>query len=171
MKKVLFLFSFIAILFIVTGCESKDEKKFYGCDDCVFARYTETKKIGDELTEYEKDYKALKHDYFLGHKIDKNNKITAGYLCGVEDGKLFCVEGNYKTSKYEDNKTILNKVFKEEECQEDKDEQIYTCTGNVHISINNEDKDGTNLIGLSKSDQCYIKANGSMYCYFTENED
>ena len=46
MKKVLFLFSFIAILFIVTGCESKDEKKFYGCDDCVFARYTETKKIG-----------------------------------------------------------------------------------------------------------------------------
>ena len=167
MKKSLFFLILIAILFVITGCSlfNKMDNNVFGCSDCVYKYTKDTKKIGDVLTEYNSDYSSINHKFFLGYKLDKNNKILAGYVCGKENRKTFCIEGNFNESKYEENKKILNKIYDIEKCDENNygNDLYYVCFGELNVNISNN---GTNYIGISKSDQCYVNADGEMYCYF-----
>lgn len=163
MKKI-FVLIFITFLFVLTGC-SLFNNNVYGCTGCVYTYTKDTKEIGNVLTKYNSNYSTINHKIFLGYKLEKNNKILAGYVCGKENGKTFCIEGNFKESKYEENKKILNKVYDKEKCEENKygDDLYYGCSGEIDVSISNN---GTNYISISKSDQCYVNADGKMYCYF-----
>lgn len=88
--------------------------------------YTEGNKYYGEnasiLTEYTKDYKELKYEdgsqrtFFLGYKLDDNNKIIKAYTCGLYNNKLFCLEpGKENIDK---NKKILKDIFGSEKCYE-----------------------------------------------------
>ena len=163
MKKYLFVIVVIS-MFLITGCNSSKKETVYGCSDCVFAYSKEEINIGDKLTNYEKDYSSLNRNFFLGYKIDKNDKIESSYVCGKDNGKVFCIEGNIDDSKYEKNKETLSKVYDNKKCIEDilDGGKAYSCSGDISVKIN----DGaTNYIGSSKSDQCYVKYDGSTYCY------
>ena len=164
MKKVLFTLLFSITLFTTTGCEILNNK-IYGCNNCVFSHYQDIKKVGDGLSDYKNEYSTLNYNVFLGHKIDKNNKIVAGYVCGKENNIFFCLQSNSNGSKYKTNKEILDKVYDKKQCKEKKygSQLFYSCSGNISANISS---DGTNYLSVSKSNECYVKKDGEMYCYY-----
>ena len=96
-------------------CKNPDDLPCPG-PDCVYAFYTTSKNFGPNgtgsvLTEYTEDYTTLNKNYFLGHILDNNQKIEQAFVCGLNDGKIFCVEGD--GAKYEKNKKIIKEVFKD----------------------------------------------------------
>ena len=124
MKKFIFITLIMSAL-LLTGCDNK--KTVEGCSDCVFSYYTyeEEKDIGDVLTNYTNDYKTLKDEngnqrqYFLGHTIDKDKKITKSYACGILNDKAFCIQGidGLKNKDiYPNNQGIIKKVYGEDKC-------------------------------------------------------
>ena len=159
MKKYLVLLLLVVLL---TGCNSNS--KMIGCDDCVYSHFTDRKAIGDKLNKFEKDYNKVNNNIFLGHVLDENNKILKGYVCGINKGKTFCLEGNIDNSKYEANKKILDEVYGSGNCSEstNEDEKYYFCSGKINVSISNN---GFNYISVSKSDECYVSNDGTTYCY------
>ena len=161
----------ILSLFIVTGCNSSKKSKIkeIDCSDCVYFYSKEPKKVGDEIVDYTKDYSSLNSNFFLGYKIDSNSKIKNTYICGIEKGKLFCIEGNIDDSKYEDNKKTLSKIYDKDSCKETilDGGKSYQCSGDIYIVLT----DGaSNYIGASKSDQCYVNYDSYSYCYFSETK-
>ena len=157
MKKVLFL---LLVIFLLTGCSNG----VIGCSGCVYSHFTDVKKAGDKLEKYEKNYKKIKNEVFIGTKIDKNQKITNGYVCAKEKDTVFCLEGNVDGSKYEANKKILDKVYDKKHCDEitGKDSKYYSCSDKNGVTISNK---GVVYVGISKSNQCYAYPNGNMFCY------
>ena len=159
MKKYV-LVLLLLVLFMI-GCGSD---KVIGCSSCVYSRFTDKMGIGDKLEHYEKDYKKINNKVFLGHVVDKDNKILKSYVCGIDSGKVFCLKGNYEKTSYETNKKILNQVYGKIKCLEDStsDEKYYDCSAGLTVSISNQ---GFNYIGSSKSNQCYVSVAGISYCY------
>ena len=165
MKKKIFITCLVVIsLFVVTGCGCHHKTKAKNCEDCVYAYYTESKEYGNKLKDYTDDYTSLKHSkFFLGHELDEYDNIKKGYVCGVENKKLFCLEGQPDNEKvYKSNKELLIKVYGKDKCSEKDINGInaMTCSGELNISM----YDNTIVIGTSKSDQCYMMDN-RMYCY------
>ena len=159
MKKYLVLLLLVVLL---TGCNSNS--KVLGCDDCVYSRFTDRKAIGEKLDKFENDYEAVNNKVFLGHVLDNNNKIVKGYVCAIDNGKTFCLEGNVDENKYEANKKILSKVYNKNNCSETEadDEKYYSCTGKISVSISEK---GYNYVSISKSDECYVSSDGTTYCF------
>ena len=138
MKRILVLGITIILL---CGCNKKSEiaesNQIESCPNCVFAYYNEVKTFKqdnnyglDTLTEYTKDYTTLKDNngnqrrVFLGHVLDKDNKIIKAYVCGIYNDKPFCLEGGTDNSKYNANKKILNEIFNN--CSEYKTQNLKT---------------------------------------------
>ncbi len=141
MKKILIISLLTITLFALTGCGKKDAIKT--CPNCVFSYYTylEEKDIGDVLTDYTSDYKTLKDEnglqrqYFLGHVIDKNKKITKSYVCGILNEEAFCLQGTDGTKNkdiYPKNQDILKKLYGSEKCSEAS--YFTSCNGNIESS-------------------------------------
>ena len=155
----------LLLVVFVAGCGARNEvvtsSEVIGCNGCVYSRFSEKKKIGDRLDDYYEDYTKINNSVFLGHVLNNNNEIVKGFICGTHNDKIFCLEGNVDSSKYEANKKILNEVFGENHCGEEflDGGSYYDCDG-VSISDN-----GTNYVGPSKSNQCYALVDGSTYCY------
>lgn len=160
MKKIVLSLLIVLSLFLLTGCN-----KVEGCDDCVYSRYIEPKIIKEKLSEYKKNYKNVKDKVFIGHVLDKNNKIKKLYVCGIDGNKVFCLEGNYKGSKYKENKKILNKIYGDKNCDEleTSDGKTYTCSDELSVTISEK---GIIYTSVSKSDQCYVQSEGYSYCYY-----
>ena len=118
---------------INTQFKKKEEvtKKIDTCPNCVYALYTSAEYINYRdnyygiLPDYHKDYTELKYidtgeqiPYFLGHELDNNGKVVKSYACGIDDNKVFCLEGSKDENAYEKNKKILKEIFGEENCEE-----------------------------------------------------
>lgn len=163
MKKKLFILSIATPMLILTGCNLLNKNNVYGCSDCVYSYSDDVIKIGDIITEYNSDSSSIDNNFFLGYKLDKDNRIINGYVCGKEKEKIFCIEGNYNGSKYKENKEILNKVYNKEKCKETtfENNSFYSCSGEININIS---ETNTNYVSSSKKDQCYVNADGKMYC-------
>ncbi|MBR3116760.1 MAG: hypothetical protein IKF36_02670 [Bacilli bacterium] len=171
-KVIIFILLFIIVVLgviatlILTGKIGK-KKTIDSCKDCVFARYYKDKEIGDELTDYESDYTSIKNidskKIFLGHKLDSNNKIETGYVCGITNGKAFCVEGS--ETAYESNKKVLNDIFGNDNCTEK------TFSGSTYYTCGNKEiystiySYGSATVSESKSNMCTYSSSDVMSCY------
>ena len=60
----------------------------------------------DYYENYEDVISESGKDFFLGVKLNSNNKITNAYACGIKDNVPFCIEGE-DTTKYASNVSIL----------------------------------------------------------------
>jgi len=60
----------------------------------VYAWYTDTKNIGDTLTEYTTDASTLGKNYYLKHVLDSDDKIISSFACTKFNGTTErCLEG------------------------------------------------------------------------------
>ncbi len=102
------------------------------CQNCVFAFFNDDKTWGSVVSDYTKDYTALKDKYgcqrrrFLGFILDSGNRIQNAYTCGIKNNKVFCIEGS--PSAYETNVKILQSVYSASECKYIANGKTYTCT-------------------------------------------
>ena len=137
------------------------------CPNCVYSYYEENKRYtgGDRtvLTEYVNNYNELvdtngnPRNRFLGHILDSEGKIERGFVCGIEKGYFFCIEGYTDGSKYETNKELLKNIFTETSCVEDNG---YKCSGDIIAEIS---LDGNTKVSSENYD-CQVNNNGSMGC-------
>ena len=159
MKKIVLSILIVLSLFLITGCS-----RVKGCKNCVYSRYIEPKVIGDKLSKYKKNYKDVKNKVFIGHVLDDNNKIKKSYVCGIDGNIVFCLEGNYKNSKYKENKKLLNEIYGDKNCSEmeTSDGKTYTCSDELQVTVSEK---GIIYTSLSKSNQCYVQSDGNAYCF------
>ncbi len=167
-KKYVFLLMIISIL-LITGCSNKNKMTINSCENCAFSYYDEesSKKYGENvhLKDFTYDYKELKtkegenRKMFLGH-ILSGKKIERGFACGINNDKVFCIEGTHDGSKYEDNALILRSIFGDENCEED--DYFIICKDDIYAATN---RDGTANVGVSSDGiECKAISNGTMNC-------
>lgn len=134
MKKLLIISLLTITLFTLTGCDKKEEiKGIDTCPNCVFNYYhfndyawQDNNTIGHKSVKYFKDYKELKdengnqREIFYGYVVDKEDMIERLFVCSFVDEKPYCIEATSDGSKYESNKSILNKLYTD--CFEEDDE-------------------------------------------------
>ena len=163
MKKYIIL---LLLVVFVTGCGTI---KTTGCKNCVFGRFNEKQKIGSKLESYEKDYKKINNNAFLGYVLGSGKKIEKSYICGINNKKAFCIEGNIDKTKYASNKKVLNEVYGKDQCKEEpfENSKMYTCYGRIVAYVFEE---GANYLGPSLDDLCYAFPDGSTFCYKEENK-
>ena len=189
MKRILTLSLVLVSIFVLSGCgktENKNEKETQGqkivipeidettvknietCKDCVFAVYTEAKTYGENgsvLKDYTKDYKTLKDaegnqiNSFLGHILDKDGKILKGYVCGIENEKLICLEVVDDETKYNANRTVLVDIYGSEKCYQD--DTYLECKDNITISAYNFG----DVFAYSDGYKCAVYGTGTMNCW------
>ena len=109
------------------------------CPGCVFA--TTVYNIDDVNAlindNYQLDY-TIYEKYFMGKVLDSNGNVTRSFACGKEKGRYFCLEGGVNESEstnkqvYDSNRNILEKIFSSSNCTEDKEEQKYSCVGDLY---------------------------------------
>jgi hypothetical protein len=147
-----------------------DEPKSYetiNCENCVFAFYTNPEELGRVLYDYTKDYTTLKDDKgkqrrrFMGHILDGNDIIKRVFVCGIEKGKMYCLEGATDSSTSEYNVKVLNIAFALGECSYNDDNTQYTCVGETRSDIR---KDG--YVRVHFDNDCHVSSdNAQFYCY------
>jgi hypothetical protein len=95
----------------------------------------------------------------LGHILN-GSKIDRGFACGINNGKVFCIEGTHDGSKYEDNVQVLRNVFGDINCKED--DYFIFCKDDIFAGTN---RDGTANVGASSGYiECNVISNGTMNC-------
>ncbi|MBR3523175.1 MAG: hypothetical protein IKN87_00610 [Bacilli bacterium] len=167
-RKYIYLLMIITTLFL-TSCKKTKKITINSCKNCAFAFYNEesSKEFGKNvyLKDFTYDYHELKNQngetrkMFLGHILN-NGKIKRGFACGINNGNVFCIEGTYDGSKYEDNVQILKNVFGDINCKED--DYFISCKDDIFAGTN---RDGTANVGVSASDiECNAISNGTMNC-------
>ena len=120
------------------------------CPGCVYRKST-TKKYNtnsinsseenSKLTssEYTTNYKTLNSNYFLGHVIDGDGYILSSYVCGINNGKFFCLKSPDKDQSsleykpfYNESINILNNIFST--CEYQSSQPRYFCNGEIKSS-------------------------------------
>ena len=169
MKRKIPLILLIVISFTITACKKEEKITINSCENCAFSFYSEeSSKQYDaniSLKDYTYDYKELQNKsgegrkMFLGHMLE-NGKIKRGFACGINNGKVFCIEGTRDGSKYEDNVLILRSIFGDDNCKED--DYFIKCKDDIFAATN---RDGTANVGVSlDSIECNVISNGTMNC-------
>ena len=162
MKKVILS---LLLLIVLTGC-SISNKQEEVCKNCVFAHYTIQRQYGKEgntLEEYTKDYKTLKNESneqrnkFLGHILDKDGKILRGFVCGIKQDKIFCLEGSMDGSTYETNKKTLEEMYDTDKCVDA--DSSFQCNDGFYAIIY---KNGDALI--DNKEPCFVTGT-KMFCW------
>ena len=134
----------------------------------VVYRWSEDKiKIGDTMndpTKYTTYPSTLEYPYYLKHVLDKDNKVTESYVCGILKENEYCLtNGEYgyaaNSSYYTGNALIFKKL------RDAKIEGIIcgdsSCTdGFVYLFASTDGKVGVNFY----AGYCYVNADGSSYC-------
>ena len=166
------LFIVVLTLVVLTGCNNtkKDNKESISnvdtCPNCVFGYSENTNEIGLTLSNYTRNYKTLKYDdgtqrkEFLGYVIDSENKILKGYVCGIVNDKVLCLESD--SSKYEYNKELLNNNFSLSVCKDDTSDNYgpyYECdSDDIYMAISPK-----GYVYITSEEECDIN-NGIMAC-------
>ena len=167
-NKYICLLMIITVL-LVTGCSGQKKITINACKNCAFSFYDEefSKKFDENyyLRDFTYDYNELKtkngenRKMFLGHILN-GRKIERGFACGINNDKVFCIEGTKDGSKYEDNVQVLKDVFGDINCKED--DYFIFCKDDIFAGTN---RDGTANVGvLSDGIECNVISNGTMTC-------
>ena len=182
-RKALPFFFMIIMLITLTSCSLLEEKRIedkeeemvieeeeenipyvlINCEDCVFAFYNDHKHFGDVLTEYTKDFRTLKdkngkqRKRFMGHMIDQDGSILKAYACGIEKGKVYCLEGSSDSRMYEANIKVLNEIFQSSQCE--RNDYSYSCFGETSGEVK---IDG--FVSVYYDENCHTNKNGEFYC-------
>ncbi len=139
----------------------------------VYSWSESTLKIGDSITgkSTTKDPSTLKRDFYLKHRIDASNKITASYVCFVTD-KEVCLQGG-SSSYFTSNQTLLQDQqtwFKNiggfcnyfnsalYRCSK---YSRYNFTANTNGQVEAYTTDSSGVVNL----QCKVTSTGDAYCY------
>ena len=146
--------------------------------------YTTLKKdvefwIADDDTEYYNEYEcyeangntecesgttSVQRPYFLGliESEETPGKIGRAFVCGVENGTPFCLEG-YNPSKdsYDANIGVLNTIG----CTADaSNSDTYQCTGSgMYVSV--ADNGSVSVGGGAGNGACDVYSYGGVVCY------
>ena len=157
---------------VVTDTPSPSSQGIASCSNCVYAYYEDYKHfLGDKtiLTDYANDYQNLQDVSgnvrlkFLGHVLDGEGKIEKSFACGVENSQAFCLEGAPDSSKYENNKALLQSIFGEGMCTES--EVGFLCQGSIKADAY---LDGN--VKVSGDDyECQVYNNGDSACIAITN--
>ena len=192
MKKVLILSLITISVMMLTGCNNKKENRIVSNDDtcpgenCVYAIYTDEKTIGDTLKDYTKDYTTLKNKNdsqsknFLGHILSKNEKIKKGFVCTLENGEVFCLEGyseNWESftkekgkKMYESYENTINSFVDVSKCNKE-NEDIATSLSCDNLWIEYSDGGEVMIHGWESEYTCSVRTGkysneyGKMRCY------
>lgn len=136
----------------------------YGCPGpkCVYTLNGNDLKVGQSITDYTYDYTSLNRRIFLGVVIDKNNIILSGFTCGVEKGRVFCINALEEKSN---NRIILEDAYKNSE------DGCYDADGGVHtFKCDGDDinaqlgKNGSVGVCDINSTKCCESYDGYIYC-------
>ncbi len=119
------------------GSERVDE--VINCSGCVFAYFSgegeQAKRLGGTITssEYTTDALTLKtagskqrHNFF--GLVLEGNTIVRAYSCILKDNKIYCIEGSTNGAYHKSNISILNMIFKADDCRTISDGHTYTCS-------------------------------------------
>lgn len=116
---------------VVGGTVNVEE--IINCDNCVFAYFSDTKKIGSTITDYTTDITTLKtsggkqrHNFF--GLVLSGNTISRAYSCILKDNKIYCIEGSTNGAYHSSNIGILNQVFTADQCKTISDGHNYWCS-------------------------------------------
>ena len=109
------------------------------CPGCVFAYTLDELTLGTSTVPEgaSNDYTTLtnEHPYFFGFIANSNtNIIERVFVCGIEDGTPFCLEG-YDTSKYSNNVNVLNSIFSG--CNASASDESAECNGSSVSAVAN----------------------------------
>ena len=141
------------------------------CPDCVYTMtptssnpwYTTWNTVGKTSTEvtsgYTDDYRTLNSDNFLGIKLNGENEITNAYVCGIENGTPFCIEGTVDGSKYSDNMAVLTPIFGNT-CTDYG--SFFDCGGGGSLGADADSGGGVD-VGTGSS-SCRVGSDGDLYC-------
>lgn len=146
------------------------------CPGCVYRKSSTLKcnsnasradGTNNKLTssEYTTDYTTLNSNYFLGHVIDSNGYILSSYVCGINNGLLFCFRGvdsdqtslTYKPFYYE-NVSWVNKAFPG--CNATTSGPSVACYGEVEAHVYS---DGSDSVDVGSS-FCRVFTDGTSDC-------
>ncbi len=103
MKKILFLG---LILFVVTACDSDEEKK----SSCQMSECIESIEIGDDISVVEEitEIKGVEEDDSLIYEFDENNK----YIVNVDsENKITDISYEYDVEKYKQENNKFDDVI------------------------------------------------------------
>ena len=142
------------------------------CDGCVFAYFSEAKRIGSSLSssEYTNDITNLKtmgkkqrHNFF--GLVLSGNTISKAYSCIYKNNKIYCIQGSDDGSYFTSNIGILNQIFTADQCKYISAGNTYTCTDGNY----NGDTQTTGLASLHYETSCIIYGNqartGEIICH------
>ena len=115
------------------GNENVTVDEVINCDNCVYAYFSDTKAIGSTITDYTNDVTTLKtsggkqrHNFF--GLVLNGNTIVSAYSCILKDNKIYCIEGSTNGAYHKSNISILNMIFKADDCKTISDGHTYTCS-------------------------------------------
>ena len=142
-----------------------DTSSRYGIVGSAYDAYSNMPTAQAGLTD---DYTTLigpgGHQYFLGliESTTTPGKIGRAFVCGVEDGKPFCLEG-YDATKWSDdaNIGILNTIFPE--CGVDVSDSDASCNGSS-VSAYTYGHSRIHVDDLNNNG-CVVYNTGVVYCY------
>ncbi len=109
------------------------------CPGCVYAYFSkegdEAVRLGSTLSssDYTTDINNLKtaggkqrHNFF--GLVLSGNTISRAYSCILKNNKIYCIEGSTNGAYHNSNISILNMIFKTDECKTISDGHTYTCS-------------------------------------------
>lgn len=151
------------------------------CNGCVYSYYNTSsiKNYGSDgtgtlLEDYESNYTDLElnsaqRNVFLGHILDGNGKIERGFVCAINDGIPFCIEGTKDGSKFSDNLyNIAYPLFGEYDDTTGYGCHIvsssYVCK-NENFTVTISDNGYVLIDDIAKKYNCSVNWNGNMLCF------
>lgn len=110
-------------------------KEVINCNNCVYAYFSKTKKLGSTILEreYTTDVRTLKttdgkqrHNFF--GLVLNGDTISKAYSCILKNNKIYCIEGSTNGTYHNNNISILNQIFTSSQCKTISNGNTYTCT-------------------------------------------
>ena len=161
-----------AVTFNIDGTTSTEKGEcnviptIASCPGCVFAYTTDIWYYSGTpttltRTQYKENYEDVIRESgknnFFGLKLNTSGTIERAFVCGVENGTPFCLEGTTDGSKYSDNIDILNSIFTD--CGASASDSYVSCYGSV---IGGADSGGG--VDVFDNGSCNVSYDGYMHC-------
>ena len=111
------------------------------------------------------DYKSAPDaswKYYLKHFVNSNNIIEKIEVCGKFEGKEFCLENGGKSSKFEQNKSLLLETFGDEKCSYSAS-HVHCDSSVIHAHATSEGY--IHVYVAISEDDCYVYNGGATECW------
>ena len=116
--------------------------------------------LGKALPDsYSADYSNL-GNVFLGHIVE-DGVVKKSYVCGIEKGEVFCLDGDGQKDLYDKNKKIAMSILNKDKCVIMDEYNSSDCYGDdITVTI-------SNMGALISDNQYYCSISYSYYDSFS----